>query len=210
MLIPLDGLVQNGGAYWYVFAYGVQNAAWFLSLLASFGVGYGTGHGFQIVRLLYWLWRKFLLLFLCFVKISCWISTLWFFWQTQSSCLVVEHVFWSIFQFLSFFLKKGNWGSYIKMGYLNCKVSTHFDDITWFCSTKPCWSYFQVRWDNIDAIRCNRICQWEIESCSSMPPSNGLMVPGSKRTRYGVPPIGQQCPAPSRNSILPTNIDTHI
>ncbi|OWM77403.1 hypothetical protein CDL15_Pgr016800 [Punica granatum] len=53
------------------------------------------------------------------------------------------------------------------------------------------------RWDNMDAIRCNRICPWEIESCSSVPAANGFKLPGSKRTRFGIPPVGPEYPVPN-------------
>ncbi|KAK4782811.1 hypothetical protein SAY86_007185 [Trapa natans] len=59
------------------------------------------------------------------------------------------------------------------------------------------WRCLLVKWDNMDAVRCHRICPWEIESCGSFPDSNGLMFPGSKRTRFGAPPICPEYPAPN-------------
>lgn len=58
----------------------------------------------------------------------------------------------------------------------------------------------------MDSIRCNRICPWEIESCGSIPVSNGLLLPGSKRTRFGAPPVDPEYRVPSRVSELITFI----
>lgn len=45
----------------------------------------------------------------------------------------------------------------------------------------------QVRWDDIDANRHNRVSPWEIESSGSISSSNSLLSPGSKRSRVGLP-----------------------
>ncbi|PKI33041.1 hypothetical protein CRG98_046568, partial [Punica granatum] len=59
------------------------------------------------------------------------------------------------------------------------------------------WRCLTVRWDNMDAIQCNRICPWEIESCSSVPAANGFKLPGSKWTWFGIPPVGPEYPVPN-------------
>ncbi|PKI76181.1 hypothetical protein CRG98_003408 [Punica granatum] len=67
------------------------------------------------------------------------------------------------------------------------------------------WRCLTVRWDNMDAIRCNRICPWEIESCSSVPAANGFKLPGSKRTRFGIPPVGPEYPVPTMAGLIDLN-----
>lgn len=88
------------------------------------------------------------------------------------------------------------------MANLDLKESTDVLIILLGLKYQTLYNCLQVRWDNMDAIRCNRICPWEIESCGSFPDSNGLMLLGSKRTRFGVPPICPEYPVPSRFTIL--------
>lgn len=58
-------------------------------------------------------------------------------------------------------------------------------------------SILQVRWDNVEPRR-NRVSPWEIEPSGSLSSSASLMVPGSKRTRIGLPSAKSEFPIPSR------------
>lgn len=49
------------------------------------------------------------------------------------------------------------------------------------------WRCLLVRWDDIEANRHNRVSPWEIELSGSLSGSGSLTVPGSKRTRIGLP-----------------------
>ena len=56
----------------------------------------------------------------------------------------------------------------------------------------------QVRWDDIEANRHNRVSSWEIELSGSLSGSGSLTVPGSKRSRIGLPGTRQDFSVPSR------------
>ncbi|RVW95884.1 Auxin response factor 3 [Vitis vinifera] len=55
-----------------------------------------------------------------------------------------------------------------------------------------------VRWDDIEANRHNRVSPWEIELSGSLSGSGSLTVPGSKRTRIGLPGTRPDFSVPSR------------
>ena len=49
------------------------------------------------------------------------------------------------------------------------------------------FSYLQVRWDDLEATRHNRVSPWEIEPSGSASTANNLMSAGLKRTKIGLP-----------------------
>uniref|UniRef100_A0A5B6ZXB6 Auxin response factor n=2 Tax=Davidia involucrata TaxID=16924 RepID=A0A5B6ZXB6_DAVIN len=58
------------------------------------------------------------------------------------------------------------------------------------------WRCLLVRWDDIEAIRHNRVSPWEIEPFGSVSGSSSLVVPGTKRTRVGLPVTKPDFPVP--------------
>lgn len=54
----------------------------------------------------------------------------------------------------------------------------------------------QVRWDDLDTIRHNRVSPWEIEPTGSVSASGSLMAPGMKRARVGLPSTKPDFPVP--------------
>lgn len=59
------------------------------------------------------------------------------------------------------------------------------------------FSSLQVRWDDIDAARHNRVSPWEIEPSGSASASSNLMAAGLKRTRIGLTSTKLEFPVPS-------------
>lgn len=57
----------------------------------------------------------------------------------------------------------------------------------------------QVRWDDVEANRHNRVSPWEIELSGLLSGSSSLTVPGSKRTRIGLPGTRPDFSVPSRS-----------
>ncbi|KAL0307785.1 UNVERIFIED_CONTAM: Auxin response factor 3 [Sesamum calycinum] len=45
----------------------------------------------------------------------------------------------------------------------------------------------EVRWDDMEVNRLNRVSPWEIEPSGSMPGTNSFILPGTKRSRVGYP-----------------------
>lgn len=63
-------------------------------------------------------------------------------------------------------------------------------------------SYFsslQVRWDDIEAAKHNRVSPWEIEPSGSVSTSNNMMAAGLKRTRIGSTSAKLEFPVPSKS-----------
>ncbi|XP_059670289.1 auxin response factor 3 isoform X2 [Cornus florida] len=58
------------------------------------------------------------------------------------------------------------------------------------------WRCLLVRWDDIEAIQHNRVSPWEIEPSGSVSGSSSLVVPGTKRTRDGLPSTKPDIPIP--------------
>jgi hypothetical protein len=64
------------------------------------------------------------------------------------------------------------------------------------CGTYSCFSFLQVRWDDIEASRHNRFSPWEIEPSGSA--SSNLMAASLKRTRIGITSGKLEFPVPSK------------
>jgi len=47
--------------------------------------------------------------------------------------------------------------------------------------------YLQVRWDDLEATRHNRVSPWEIEPSGSASTANNMISAGLKRTKIGLP-----------------------
>ena len=60
-------------------------------------------------------------------------------------------------------------------------------------------SFVQVRWDDMEPTRHNRISPWEIEPSGSASTSNDLVATGLKRTRIGLPSAQLEYPIPSKS-----------
>lgn len=58
------------------------------------------------------------------------------------------------------------------------------------------WRCLLVRWDDAEA-RHNRVSPWEIEPSGPLSSSSGLMAPGPKRTRIGLPSAKPEVPVPN-------------
>lgn len=72
-----------------------------------------------------------------------------------------------------------------------------------FCSIVSC---LQVRWDDMEANRLNRVSPWEIEPSSSVPSSSMFVAAGSKRTRINLPSSKPDIPVPSMAIYVLTEI----
>ncbi|KAK3433058.1 auxin response factor 3 [Eucalyptus grandis] len=59
------------------------------------------------------------------------------------------------------------------------------------------WRCLSVRWDDVEPDRGSRICPWEIEPSGSVSSPIGFMMPGSKRTRFGIPSMKPEYPVPN-------------
>ncbi|KAL2341835.1 hypothetical protein Fmac_009775 [Flemingia macrophylla] len=59
------------------------------------------------------------------------------------------------------------------------------------------WKCLLVRWDDMEAVRQNRLSPWEIEPSSSASSSSNLMAAGLKRTRIGMTSAKLEFPAPN-------------
>lgn len=61
-----------------------------------------------------------------------------------------------------------------------------------------CLSFLQVRWDDdAGSKRKNRVSPWEIKPSSSTLGSSNSSLPGSKRTKFGMPSVEADFPVPS-------------
>ena len=58
-------------------------------------------------------------------------------------------------------------------------------------------SYLQVRWDDLEVTRHNRVSPWEIEPSGSASTANNLMSAGLKRTKIGLPSAKLEFPVSS-------------
>ncbi|KAA8519735.1 hypothetical protein F0562_013991 [Nyssa sinensis] len=58
------------------------------------------------------------------------------------------------------------------------------------------WRCLLVRWDDLEAMRHNRVSPWEIEPSGSVSGSSSLVVPGAKRNRVGLPLTKPDFPFP--------------
>lgn len=61
------------------------------------------------------------------------------------------------------------------------------------------FSSLQVRWDDIDTGRHNRVSPWEVEPSGSASSSNNLMAAGLKRSRIGFASTNLEFPVPSKS-----------
>ena len=59
------------------------------------------------------------------------------------------------------------------------------------------FSYLQVRWDDLEVTRHNRVSPWEIEPSGSASTANNLMSAGLKRTKIGLPSAKLEFPVSS-------------
>ena len=64
------------------------------------------------------------------------------------------------------------------------------------------FSSIQVRWDDMEASRHNRVSPWEIEPSGSASTSNNLMAAGLKRTRIGLNSTKLEFPIPSKYGLF--------